>query len=226
MWRLAVRPGRRSCTMPASGRRIGWFERRHTSRYSVAHGWPWRERSRQRTCRTRIRGDYVEVADHLSPPRDQRRCDRHTEQRDACCPWGGRYRSRPDLQRDTVGSISSRPRLDIDTRCDARVPSVLAPFGSVRFHPVWVQGRGEKDRARWNALGADQRLFRNGASAARGYRRFRCRACGKQVNERSGGSLNRTQYPSDVIAVVVLWRLRYRLSLLTCRRCYWSAASY
>src|SRR6201992_1029801 len=48
---------------------------------------------------------------------------------------------------------------------------------------------------------------------AQGYRRFRCRACAKQFNERSGGSLNRTQYPSDVIALVVLWRLRYKLSL-------------
>jgi putative transposase len=48
---------------------------------------------------------------------------------------------------------------------------------------------------------------------ARGYRRFRCRACGKQYNERSGGLLNHTHYPSDVIALVVLWRLRYRLTL-------------
>ena len=48
---------------------------------------------------------------------------------------------------------------------------------------------------------------------ARGYRRFRCRACGKQFNERSGGLLNRTQYPSDIIALVVFWRLRYKLSL-------------
>ena len=48
---------------------------------------------------------------------------------------------------------------------------------------------------------------------AQGYRRFRCRACAKQFNERSGGSLNRIQYPSDVIALVVLWRLRYKLSL-------------
>ena len=46
-----------------------------------------------------------------------------------------------------------------------------------------------------------------------GYRRFRCRTCGKQFNERSAGLLNRAQYPSDVIAVVVLWRLRYKLSL-------------
>ena len=48
---------------------------------------------------------------------------------------------------------------------------------------------------------------------ARGYRRFRCRDCGKQFNERSAGVLNRARYPSDVIALVVLWRLRYRLTL-------------
>ena len=50
--------------------------------------------------------------------------------------------------------------------------------------------------------------------SAQGYRRFRCRDCGRQFNERSGGLLNRTQYPSDVIALVVLWRLRYRLTRL------------
>jgi len=48
---------------------------------------------------------------------------------------------------------------------------------------------------------------------AQGYRRFRCRGCGKQFNERTGGRLNRTQYPSDIVALVVLWRLRYKLSL-------------
>ena len=48
---------------------------------------------------------------------------------------------------------------------------------------------------------------------AQGYRRFRCGDCGKQFNEHSAGLLNRAQYPSDVIALVVLWRLRYKLSL-------------
>ena len=63
---------------------------------------------------------------------------------------------------------------------------------------------------------------------AQGYRRFRCRACDKQFNERSGTLLNRAQYPSDVIALrdgfavllseglpsaMVLWRLRYKLAL-------------
>ena len=48
---------------------------------------------------------------------------------------------------------------------------------------------------------------------ARGCRRSRCRDCGKQSNERSATLLNHAQYPSDVIALVVLWRLRYKLSL-------------
>jgi putative transposase len=50
---------------------------------------------------------------------------------------------------------------------------------------------------------------------AQGYLRFRCPDCGKQFNERSTGLLNRAQYPSDcdVIALVVFWRFRYKLSL-------------
>src|ERR1700739_2686970 len=48
---------------------------------------------------------------------------------------------------------------------------------------------------------------------AQGYRRFRCRDCGRQFNERSDGILNRTSLPSDIIAFVVFCRLRYRLIL-------------
>src|SRR5215218_1817654 len=48
---------------------------------------------------------------------------------------------------------------------------------------------------------------------AQGYHRFRCRTCGKQFNERSDTLLNRAQYPSDVIALVVLWRLRYMFAV-------------
>ena len=48
---------------------------------------------------------------------------------------------------------------------------------------------------------------------AQGYRRFRCRDCGKQFNERSDGVLNRASLPSDIIAFVVFCRLRYRLTL-------------
>jgi putative transposase len=48
---------------------------------------------------------------------------------------------------------------------------------------------------------------------AQGYRRFRCRDCGKQFNQRSDGILNRASLPSDIIAFVVFCRLRYRLTL-------------
>src|SRR3954451_25199122 len=48
---------------------------------------------------------------------------------------------------------------------------------------------------------------------AQGYRRFRCRTCGKQFNESYDTLLNRPQSPSDVIALVVLCRRRYKLSL-------------
>jgi putative transposase len=44
-------------------------------------------------------------------------------------------------------------------------------------------------------------------------RRFRCRDCGRQFSRRSGRLLNRTQYPSNIIALIVLWRMRYRLTL-------------
>lgn len=55
----------------------------------------------------------------------------------------------------------------------------------------------------------------SGSSAfgAYGPRGPRCRECGRQFNERTAGALNRTQYPSDRIALVVPWRLRYRLTL-------------
>lgn len=48
---------------------------------------------------------------------------------------------------------------------------------------------------------------------AQGYHRFRCGECGKRFNERSADVLNKAQYPSDIIALVVLWCLRYKLSL-------------
>jgi len=48
---------------------------------------------------------------------------------------------------------------------------------------------------------------------AQGYRRFRCRDCDKQFNERSDGGLNLASLPSDIIAFVVFCRLRYRLTL-------------
>jgi putative transposase len=46
-----------------------------------------------------------------------------------------------------------------------------------------------------------------------GYRRFRCQMCQREFNERTGTQFNRLQYPSDVVCLVVLWRLRDKLSL-------------
>ncbi len=44
-------------------------------------------------------------------------------------------------------------------------------------------------------------------------RRFRCRACQREFNERTGTRFNHLQYPTDVVCLVVLWRVRYKLSL-------------
>ncbi|MFC7736136.1 transposase [Roseomonas sp. GCM10028921] len=38
---------------------------------------------------------------------------------------------------------------------------------------------------------------------AQGYRQFRCCGCGRGINKRRAGVLHRTQYPSDVISLVV-----------------------
>lgn len=46
-----------------------------------------------------------------------------------------------------------------------------------------------------------------------GYRTFRCSACKHSFNERTGTPFNVLEYPTDVVLLVVLWRLRYRLSL-------------
>src|SRR5215211_2714351 len=95
--------------------------------------------------------------------------------------------------------------------------------GSVRARAIapwlrkaWVGSRAASHRGR-----TKMRCLECGSEAvrerpertARGYRRFRCRACAKRFNERSGSALNRTQYPCNVIALVVLWRLRYKRAL-------------
>ena len=56
---------------------------------------------------------------------------------------------------------------------------------------------------------AGRRITERSERTAQSYRRFGCHACGKQFNERSETVLNRAQYPSDLIALVVLWRLGY-----------------
>jgi len=48
---------------------------------------------------------------------------------------------------------------------------------------------------------------------ALGYRTFRCSTCRRIFNERTGTAFNHLQYPTDLVLLVVLWRLRYKLSL-------------
>jgi len=46
-----------------------------------------------------------------------------------------------------------------------------------------------------------------------GYWTFRCSGCKHIFNERTGTPFNSLQYPTDLVLLVVLWRLRYKLSL-------------
>jgi transposase-like protein len=48
---------------------------------------------------------------------------------------------------------------------------------------------------------------------ALGYRKFRCRGCKRLFNERSGTPFNFLEYPTDIVLLVVVWRVRYKLSL-------------
>ncbi len=48
---------------------------------------------------------------------------------------------------------------------------------------------------------------------ALGDRMFRCRACRRVCNERTGTPYNHWQYPTALVLLVVLWRLRYKLRL-------------
>ena len=47
---------------------------------------------------------------------------------------------------------------------------------------------------------------------ALGYPRFSCRSCRRRFNARTGTLFNDLQYPTDVVLLAVLWRLRYKLS--------------
>lgn len=48
---------------------------------------------------------------------------------------------------------------------------------------------------------------------ALGYRTFHCGRCRRAFNERTGTPYNHLQYPTDLVLLVVVWRLRYKLSL-------------
>ena len=45
------------------------------------------------------------------------------------------------------------------------------------------------------------------------YWTFHCSACKRTFNERTGTPFTFLEYPPDIVLRVVLWRLRYKLSL-------------
>src|SRR3954469_25957098 len=130
------------------------------------------------------------------------------------------------------GSARTTPRIRAELQASQEATRVLAARYGLNPKTVTKWRKRGSVRARATALGrrdlvgyraaphkkgrTEMRCIECGSQAvterpertAQGYRRFRCRACGKQFNERSDSLLNRTQYPSDVIALVVLWRLR------------------
>lgn len=46
-----------------------------------------------------------------------------------------------------------------------------------------------------------------------GYKLFSCKNCRRTFNERTATPFNHLQFPTDIVLLVVLWRLRYKLSL-------------
>ena len=60
---------------------------------------------------------------------------------------------------------------------------------------------------------ADAETVEQRRRTALGYRTFRCARCRRAFHERTGTPDNHVQYPTDLVLLVVLWRLRYKLRL-------------
>jgi putative transposase len=60
---------------------------------------------------------------------------------------------------------------------------------------------------------ASSTLDEQARKTALGYRTFRCSTCQRSFNERTGTAFNFLEFPTDVVLLVVRWRLRYKLSL-------------
>jgi putative transposase len=54
---------------------------------------------------------------------------------------------------------------------------------------------------------------------------FRCRGCSRSFKQRTGMPFNHLVFPTGIVFQVVLFRLRYKLSLRMCRRCFCCGAS-
>src|SRR5438270_357223 len=49
--------------------------------------------------------------------------------------------------------------------------------------------------------------------ATLGYHTFHCCACGRKFNKRSTAAFNNLEFPTDLVLLVVLWRLQNKPSL-------------
>ena len=55
--------------------------------------------------------------------------------------------------------------------------------------------------------------LRRSYTTSLGYRIFYCLTCTRRFNERTGTPFNDLQFPTDIVLLAVLWRLRYKLGL-------------
>jgi transposase-like protein len=97
--------------------------------------------------------------------------------------------------------------------------------GSVRTQtPSWLRGHisgmlalsriWNEERWRMNCPSCDAAATRKRAKKTElGYAIFFCSACWRTFNERTNTLFNSLEVPTDVVLLVVLWRLRYKLSL-------------
>ena len=55
--------------------------------------------------------------------------------------------------------------------------------------------------------------LRRKARTSLGYKIYYCRQCRRRFNNRTGTPFNDLQFPTDIVLMAVLWRLRYKLGL-------------
>ncbi len=63
-----------------------------------------------------------------------------------------------------------------------------------------------------HCLSTSASTFRRKHWTSFGYRTYFCSDCGRRFNERTGSPFNDLQFPTDIVLLAVLWRLRYKLS--------------
>lgn len=63
--------------------------------------------------------------------------------------------------------------------------------------------------------------LRRKARTSLGYRIYYCRGCKRRFNERTSTPFNDLQFPTDIVLMAVLWRLRYKLSFRDVAELLW-----